>query len=185
MSNVIYKADNFFIRHISKSDVYGNWWKWFNDTEVTLFMNKGISKNTIKKQLSFYEKINKSENDIIFAICDLSSSKHIGTIGLHKIDKKNKTAQFGIVIGEKSFWGKGIGSLSWQAVIDYGFKNIKLKNINTTIFDLNKSSMRIAEKIGFEKIKFLKNDIIKDNKSYDRIYLELKAEKWENLKIIK
>ena len=31
----------------------------------------------------------------------------IGNAGLHQIDQTNRCAEFGIVIGEKAFWGKG------------------------------------------------------------------------------
>ena len=55
---------------------------------------KILSKNTMFKK------------DLLFAIC-LVNQKHIGC-GLHQINYK-KQAQFGIIIGNIRYHGKGIG----------------------------------------------------------------------------
>ena len=41
-------------------------------------------------------------------------------------DKKNKNALYGILIGNKSYWGKGIGTEVTKLILDFGFKKIKL-----------------------------------------------------------
>ena len=51
--------EKIYLRSTIEKDVYGNWWKWFNDPEVTKYMNKGIVKNTIENQLAFFKKINQ------------------------------------------------------------------------------------------------------------------------------
>ena len=73
MKKIELKKDNCILRSIERKDVYGNWWKWFNDPDVTAYMNKGQFKNTIEKQLEFYEKIKKSNTDFVLAICDAFS----------------------------------------------------------------------------------------------------------------
>ena len=35
---------------------------------------------------------------------------NIGNVGLHGVDWKNRGVTFGIVLGEKAFWGKGFGT---------------------------------------------------------------------------
>ena len=45
------------IRSIMKKDLRGEWWKWLNDKKVTHLMDKGYSKNTIKKQRIYYQKL--------------------------------------------------------------------------------------------------------------------------------
>ena len=54
-------------------------------------------KNTLKDQLAYFDKIKKSKRDLLFAI--YINDKHVGNVGLHKINFKLKTAQFGIIIG--------------------------------------------------------------------------------------
>ena len=63
------KINEKFLRSLKIDDVYGRW-QWFNDPEVTKFMNKGKSENTVKKQLNFFNKTNNSKKYSIFAICE-------------------------------------------------------------------------------------------------------------------
>ena len=178
-SNIYIEKENCFLRNIKEKDVYGNWWKWFNDPDVTAYMNKGQIKNTIQKQLEFYKKVAESKNDLVFAICNRKNGQHIGTIGLHDINLKKESAQFGIVIGEKNFWGKGIGSVAWRMMINYGFSDLRLTIIDTTIFAKNIASIKIAKKGGFQTIKLLKNDVEKNGKMYDRVYMVLNQNNWK------
>lgn len=171
--NIKIVEDKIFLRSPIEKDVYGNWWKWFNDPEVTEHMNKGVLENTIENQLAFFTKMIQSEKDLILAICDRKTEMHIGTTGLHNIDWMKGSAQFGITIGEKLFWGKNIGSIAWKMIVNYGFEELNLKKIDTKIFSDNLASIRIAEKCGFKKIKLLKNDVEKNGKLYDRIYMVL------------
>lgn len=177
--NVKLMGEKIFLRSPIEEDVYGNWWRWFNDLDVTEHMNKGVKENTIEDQLAFFKKVNQSEKDLVLAICDRKSGLHIGITGLHNIDWVKGCAQFGIVIGEKKFWGKGIGSIAWKMIVSYGFEELKLKIIDTKIFSNNLASIKIAEKCGFYKIKLLKNDVEKNGKLYDRVYMLLKQKHWE------
>ena len=166
-----------FLRPLHIDDVYGNWWKWFNDKEVTRYMNKGNEKNTPEKQRLFFEKVNRSKYHRVFAICEKLNGVHIGTVGLHDIDVEKKIAQFGIIIGEKNFWKKGIGKEAWSLVIRHGFCDLNLEDISTKIFKKNKASIKIAERLGFSRNN---NDekIIKNGIPEQRINLILKKELW-------
>ena len=165
------------IRSIMKKDLRGEWWKWLNDKKVTHLMDKGYSKNTIKKQRIYYQKIKNSKKDILFAVC--KNKKHIGCVGLHKINKKKKEAQFGILIGNRRYHGKGIGAFVWKRVVDFGFQELKLKKINTMIVHKNYPSLRIANSIGFKKKICLKNYIKKGQEKFDYIKLTLKENEFK------
>ena len=53
------------IRSIMKKDLRENGVKWLNDKKVTHLMDKGYSKNTIKKQRIYYQKIKNSKRYFI------------------------------------------------------------------------------------------------------------------------
>jgi [ribosomal protein S5]-alanine N-acetyltransferase len=171
-----------YLRSPIEKDVYGNWWKWFNDPEVTQHMNKGAVENTVEDQQKHFNKINQSKNDLVLAICDRKTNMHIGIAGLHNIDWGKGHAQFGIIIGEKEYWGIGIGTEAWFIILDYGFNTLKLRIIHTKIFAENLSSLRIAEKCGFEEKAIVKNDINKNGIAYDRIHMFITRQKWKGMR---
>ena len=180
--NLIINSKKIILRPVQRKDVDGDWWKWLNDKKVTKFMDKGYEKNSKKKQLDYFKKIKRSNKDLLFAIC-LKNNKHIGCVGLHKINIKTGQAQFGILIGNTKYHGKGIGKYVWNKIIKFGFDNLDLKVINTMIVKDNVASIKIAKSLGFKIKKIFKNFIKKDNKKHDCISLILKKENWRVVKI--
>lgn len=164
---------NIFLRPYKKKNVLNGSWKWLNDKRITIFMDKGHKKHTLNDQLKYFKKINNSNKDILFAI--YYKNTHIGNVGLHQINKKLKTAQFGIVIGNTRYHRKGIGKRVWFEIIKFGFINLNLKKIYTMIVSKNIASNKIAKNLGFKKLKkkfFLKkNDI---EYEYPKFYLTQK-----------
>ena len=85
------RTQNIILKIYKKKNVLNGSWKWLNDKRITSFMDKGNEKNTLAKQLIYYNKISKSRFDILFAI--YFNKLHIGNVGLHQISYKTKTAQ--------------------------------------------------------------------------------------------
>lgn len=172
-------GNGFHIRHTREEDVHGNWWKWLNDTDVTALMDKGHTVNTVEAQLAFFKKMDASPTDMVLAICDDETGTHIGTTALHSIDRDKGTAQFGIIIGEKQYWGRGIGSGAWALVVQYGFEQLGLTMITTMIFAENEASHHIARKMGFTVKEVLKDFIKKPDGAHDYVVLTLTRDNWE------
>jgi len=180
MNNLLIKGKKIFLRTLAEKDVHGNWWKWFNDKEVTRYLNKGHEKNTPEKQMEFFRKVKNSDRDFILGICDRETEGHIGTTGIHNIREQNgKTADFGIIIGEKDFWKKGIGTEAWHLMVEHAFNNLELNFLETRIFPGNEASLKIAKKLGFKVIDVLKKDVIKDGTEIDRVLLRLDSDFWQ------
>tara|TARA_A100001015_G_scaffold317582_1_gene434969 strand:+ start:1409 stop:1987 length:579 start_codon:yes stop_codon:yes gene_type:complete len=173
-------SDKIYLRNISINDADKDKqsWKWLNNKNITLYMNKNNVNNTPKKQEKFINKIIDSKKDLMFAICTYQDNEHIGNVGLHNINLEKKNSQFGILIGETKFHNLGIGTLVWKNVVAYGFNKLNLKSIYTKIFSENLPSLKIAKKVGFVVTSKYKKEILKDNKYYDRFALELSYLNW-------
>ena len=164
------------LKTLNQQDAVGRWWQWFNDKEVTKYMNKGHHQNTPEKQLDFFNKVKNSNQDCVLGIFYNKNDKHIGTTAIHNIRYESglKKGNFGIIIGEKFFWGKGYGTQAWRMMTNFAFNTLDLNVIETKVFSSNLSSLKVAKKIGFKRKKLVENDIMKDGKMIDRIVLELK-----------
>ena len=82
-------------------------------------------------------------------------------VGLHQINFGKGKAQFGIIIGNTRYHGRGIGKCVWSEIIKFGFKKLELKTISTMIVKENKASIKIAKSLGFKIKKILKKFIKK------------------------
>lgn len=182
--NCVIEGKQIRLREPDEKDAYGKWWEWFNDREVTRYMNKGNEKNTPEKQLAFLKKTSQSENDFILAICLAGSGRHIGTVGIHNIreEANEKTGNFGIIIGEREYWGRGIGTEAWLMMTGYAFSKLGLDSIQTKIFAENNASLKIAGKIGFKAVSLLKKDLLKNGRYIDRLLLKIDKDCWNRIK---
>lgn len=149
IKDVFIDGNEVYLRPINIKDARSEWYSWLNDPEVTKYQNKGIFPNTKRKQIEYFKKILKSENDVIFAIIEKKSQKHIGSVGLHNIDWIHRSAELGIVIGRKDTWGKGYGKLAWNMIASYGFNVLNLNRIAAIIVKDNIASIKSAKASGF------------------------------------
>ena len=175
MSEIAFiEGKGFHLRELRESDLDGNWYQWFNDSEVTRLQNKKIFPNSRDRQRAYFEQLKKSESDVVLAIVDTASGQHVGNVGLHRIDWVHRSAELGIVIGEKAFWGKGYGRQAWAMITNYGFETLNLHRIYAWVLEGNDSSAKCAEASGFNRVgtvpdAFFKNGKYLSSSIYNRI----------------
>ena len=121
MKNVFMLAEQIYLRPLEESDLDGDYLKWINDPEITVFMSTGLFPQNSKMLRSFWESVSEDSSSINFAIVDKKTDKHIGNAKVDRIDWINRTCEFGILIGDKTFWSKGICKEVLALLVDYSF----------------------------------------------------------------
>ena len=163
-----------YFRELRLSDAeQGNWYSWFNDPEVTTFQNKGIFPNTREAQKKYFEHLSSSSRDVVMAIIEKESGLHIGNVGLHNIDWVHRSAEVGIVLGERSAWGKKYGKKAWQMITDYGMDTLNLRRIYAQIMEGNIASCKSAEAAGFKREGLIREAYFKHGKYLNLCYYNL------------
>ena len=84
-----------------------------------------------------------------FLICLTADDRPIGEVMLADIDRRNGSAQLGIFIGETAEWGKGYGTDAVNAIVDFGFAELRLERIWLNVWTENPRAQRAYEKAGF------------------------------------
>ena len=159
------------------SDKYVN---WMNDKDVNIYMESG-GDYTIEKLKVFLRE--QQKNQILFwAIIKKDTQKHIGNIKIDPINLETKSGEYGIMIGDKSEWGKGYAIEASSTIMNYCFNEIGLNKINLGVNKSNKNAIRLYDKLAFvrynrnkfpDKYKNVKEDVIRmtKNKYTDKIIL--------------
>ncbi len=73
----------------------------------------------------------------------------IGSCAFDHIDWRVHSAEFGILIGEKSFWNRGYGTAAVRLLAKHGFETLNLNRIFLHVFETNPRAIRAYEKAGF------------------------------------
>ncbi|HVP44352.1 MAG TPA: GNAT family N-acetyltransferase [Terriglobales bacterium] len=83
-----------------------------------------------------------------FAITLFASGELCGAVGLHP-DAVHPRAELGYWIGVP-YWGRGYATEAARAVLDFGFRELKLQRIFAHHFEGNPASARVLQKLGMK-----------------------------------
>lgn len=119
------------------------------------------------KQKKGYAAYNRTF--ILFLLEDKASGKIVGRAGLHNWNKEHFRAELGYVMHDESFRKQGLMSEAVAAIIDYGFRELKLNRIEALVGPHNTASLRIVEKNGFEKEGVMKKHFYVDGVFHDSV----------------
>ncbi len=173
---MIIKGEKVILRPIRLSDA-PRFVKWFNDPKFNKFML--VRKATLREEIKWIKDLaKKKKTDLVFAI-ETESGNHIGSVGLHQINKEYGHATLGIMIGGRRYWNKGYGTDASRAIINYGFKKMKLHRIGLDVYEYNPRAIKVYKRLGF-KIEGRKRELTKLNgKYYDAFYMGLLGSEWK------
>ena len=145
--------------------------QWYNAPKVrkTLVVDEIFE---LEKTIEWFRALEGNDFRADFIVESLEGVP-IGIAGLIDIDRKNKTAQCYCVIGEKSFWGKGLGTEIHSVLFQWGFKKFDFQKIWAHIRTNNPAIFRVVEKLGFQIEGTLRQDTIVDGKRIDLYYIGL------------
>ena len=94
--------------------------RWLNDPETTQYLLRAFPLME-KAEEAWFDALSGSTTDYVLGIVARESDALIGTIGLHRIDWRNRTATTGTIIGEKEWRGKGQGTEAKMLLLDFAF----------------------------------------------------------------
>ncbi len=94
---------------------------------------------------------------ISWAISLIDSNEMIGLAGLWRIIKEHHRAEIGYTL-LPAHWAKGLMSEVLQSIIDFGFRSMKLHSIEANVNPSNAASIRLLEKLGFEREAYFREN---------------------------
>ena len=125
---------------------------WLRDPEVLLTLNltsyleKPIDVGEVEQ---YCRALIESETNIFCAIHERHTDLFIGTCKIGGINEFSGIADIGIMIGEKRFWGRGIGSETFSLLSNYAFNELGLRKLTGGAMSSNKPMLNIFAKLGF------------------------------------
>lgn len=126
----------------------------------------------------FLEMRKENKFGYSFGITLLASADLIGGIGLHP-DPVHPRAELGYWIGVP-YWGHGYATEAARAVVDFGFRELKLQRIFAHHFQGNDASGRVLRKIGMKHEGCSRRHIEKWGRLLDLENFGILREEWEH-----
>ncbi len=125
-----------------REDLLPAYGRWINDFATIRMLGLPPVPVTAEKERDWHEDRSKAENDLMFTIYERESLRPIGNTALHGLDHRNRSASFGIIIGEPDCRGRGYGTETTSLMLDYAFTALGLHNVTLTVFAYNPAGTR-------------------------------------------
>jgi [ribosomal protein S5]-alanine N-acetyltransferase len=158
-----------------KSEHLAHYLEWFADPEVTRFLSRDMSV-TLKQEEEWLDQVSRSETDVAWGL--FVEGQHIGGTGITQIDWRNRRAVTGTIIGDKSWWGRGIASESMSLRTRYAFEELGLEKLMTNVSEGNVASRRALEKAGYQTVGIYRHHVFRHNRWWDTWIGEILRDEW-------
>lgn len=151
--------------------------RWLNDFEVTRHLSLGNHPMTVEAEEKWYETALSYR--YAFCLYALNPLRPIGTVGLHDVDHRHGTAEFGIFIGDKTCWGKGCGTEATALMLEYAFATLGLHNVMLRVHGDNERAIRAYTRAGFREIGRRRESLRVLGQVVDMVYMDCLATEFQ------
>jgi len=169
--NRFIEGESIYLRAVEAADAGERYLSWMNDEEVTKGLASGVFPTTIEDLKKYIQNITSSRNAVMFAVCDKQSDLHIGNIKLDNFDWVNRTCELGLLLGDRSYWGKGVGTQVMELTLKYAFQQLNIRKVVLAVYANNPAAIRLYEKVGFQKEGCLRDQIFYKGEYIDKYYM--------------
>jgi RimJ/RimL family protein N-acetyltransferase len=113
-----------------------------------------------------------------YTICLLGEERSIGAVFLRSVDKVNGSGVVGIFIHDRRYLGKGYGTDALNALVDFGFGELRLERIELEVFDFNERAIRSYQKAGFQTDAVMRHARFHRGAHHDVHIMSILREDW-------
>ena len=138
----VLNSDRLILKPLSTTFLSQKYVDWMNDEQVIRYLESG-GDYTLDKLKSYLEKY-------FWAITLRSTGENIGNIKIDPIHPLHRFGEYGIMIGDRTSWGKGFAKEASNLVLDYCFQKLNLRKINLGVIASNDGAVKLYQQLGFE-----------------------------------
>jgi len=168
------------LRAVERNDVE-KFHSWLNDPEVTEGLALFLPMSMRDEEKWFDNLADRPHEEKPFAIetRDQNEWKLIGNCAFFGFDWPARSAEVGIMIGDKSVWNHGYGTEVMQMLLRHGFEALNLNRVFLRVYAGNGRAIRAYEKAGFIREGCLRQAVYRHGKYDDVLLMSILRSEWE------
>ena len=141
---------------------------WLNDSVINRFLEARFFKHSISSQALYIQNQLRSPRNYYLAIIDKETNLRVGTCNIEH-DFHNSKAIIGLMIGDKTAWGKGLGTDAVKLMMKFCCNQLNVKKISAGVIDGNTASSKIFLRNGFHVESILE----KESKNLNNVFSDV------------
>lgn len=161
---LVLKFDGGFLRVLQPADVHDEYVAGLNDPEVNRFLELKYSKQTSESVVQFVSNDQQSPGSVLFGIWQDAYPDHVGTVRIHGVEYRHRTAHIGVCLFDKRVWGRGLGTKAIKMATRWALDELGLRWVEAGVFADNHSSTHAFLSAGYSWVydipdKYLLDDM--------------------------
>lgn len=155
--------------------------EWINDPEVTRGIALFLPVSSLDEEKWFETVMQKPQEEKPLVI-DMKQGDDwlvIGNSGFFDFDWIARSAEVGIMIGDKSVWNQGYGTETMRLLLRHAFRTLNLRRVFLRVHSDNLHAVRTYEKVGFVHEGRLRQAVYRDGEFYDLLMMSILRAEWD------
>lgn len=155
------------LRPFTAEDINAAYLDWLNDPETMRWSNQRFSRHDLDSCAAYLESFTGTSN-LFLSVRELGKDRAIGTMTAYR-NLNHRTADMGILIGDRSVWGRGYGQDAWNALLEWLLTD-GVRKVTCGTLALNKPMIRIAERAGMSLDGVRREQELLDGQAVDLVH---------------
>lgn len=161
------KGSGVSLRVLAEGDLAGPYLDWLNDPDVCKWNGHHRFPYSQAEASAWLKRMREQSSDLTLAILTAEDSRHVGNVALQAIDLVNRSAEFAILLGDRSCWGKGVGTEAATLILRHGFSSLNLHRVYCGTIDGNHAMVALARRLGMVEEGRRRQAVFKDGEYRD------------------
>ncbi|MFW6135296.1 MAG: GNAT family N-acetyltransferase [Chloroflexota bacterium] len=169
---MILRAERVMLRPMREKDaelIVG----WRNDPAIRKWLFSGDAL-TVESHLEWFRRPKPDRLD--YVICLRETKRPIGTVSFTRIECQEATAEVGILLGDRTQWGKGLATETYRRWLQFGFRDLELQYIYGRTLSTNHRNIRKNLRLGFCIEEILPDAYRRGEELHDVVIMGLRRE---------
>lgn len=177
--NIEIVSERIKLRNLTEADASEQYAGWLNDEKTTRFLETHPGGHTVETVKNYIHGFANSSSAVLLGVFLKNSGKHIGNIKLEYNVSQNGNGVLGIMIGETSARGMGLGTEAIIACLRFAFTKLNLHRIELGVTADNAKAIACYQRIGFRLEGRRREATKRDNGYVDNLLFGMLATEFE------
>jgi ribosomal-protein-alanine N-acetyltransferase len=151
-----------------------------NDREIASMLgghSDGYTRDGLRRWVDFHRS---AKDESFWVIVDPQTDRCLGHVALYKIDPRIGSAEFAILVGDRAWWGKGVGRDCTAWLVNHAFTTLNLRRVYLEVLATNERAAALYRKLGFKEEGRLRQHQLKGGVHVDVVVMGILRDEWRH-----
>ncbi len=150
---------------------------WLADPDVVRWSEQRHRNHTLASCREYMDSFRGTPHIFAALVAKDPALGHVGNMNVY-FDERHQTADIGILLGERTIWGRGYGTEAWRGMMRWVFRNRPVRKITGGCIADNRSMVGIMRSCGMVDDGCRTRQYLYEGREVDLVYAAAFRDTW-------